>query len=737
MLVFLFQLVFSLLVLSFVFFVALEIRSLAKARQAKLKTPRFTAKVDESSALPMVSVLLPIYNEKRVVAKIIHAACQLKYPREQLEILILDDSTDATKDIIAQNVAVYQEQGLPIRHLRREKRIGYKAGNLNFGLSHARGEFLAIFDADFLPDPHFLLQVMPSFEDSQVGFLQTGIDYANKHVSFLTLFQAVEAGHKEGVTQGLAQDGFMASLTGSSCVWRRSCIDDIGGISAETITEDVDMGYKAQLQDWKYVFLPEVVSWAELPESMASFRVQRQRWARGLVQNTLRHIYKALTMPMPLFSRLHALALMGSTFLLASFYLLVLLALPATFIFSDLGMFFNSMSTIFLLTAMSWAWSNMMVKGGGLDAPVMSLGKKIMVTYGYVVMFFPLSLYYFSAVVQTLAGSNGRFYRTPKGKGRNAAMHPPINTWLIGLELFSFCYAVMTMGFCLAEKNYWVLLFSTLAASGFALTLFFSFCDYRYNRKTVAQHVLITGATGALGSALALCYAGPGRQLTLQGRNSEALDALAKECRTLGAQVCTKVLDLRQIQDLRQWVGDWSAENLPDLIICNAGQNTNIGPQGQGEDFRAMTALVEVNVLATMALIDGFVPALRARGHGQIAIVSSLAGYFGLPMTPTYSATKAALRIYGDALRTWLGQENIKVNVILPGYIASPMCHAMPGPKPFLWQPQRAAQVIQQGLQKNKAHISFPFPLNLGVWALSVLPVSLARPIARLFGYGS
>ena len=329
------QAVIAIMAVLFLLYTLLEARSVRNANknQAVHFITMSSSSASDIAEWPMVSVLLPVYNEKRIVHKIIDAACALQYPRERLEILLLDDSTDETYELAEKRVARYHAKGVPIRHARREKRIGYKAGNLRFGLTLACGDFIAIFDADCLPPADFLLKVMPCFADDRVGFLQTGIEYVNRNATFLTRFQAMEAGHKEDVTSGLSREGLMASLTGTSCVWRRSCIEAIGGISTATITEDVDMGYAAQLENWKYVWLRDVTSKAEFPESMAAFRVQRQRWARGLIQNAARHVRQMFATSMPLLARLYALSLMFSSLLLAAFFCVLLLCLPVGLLF--------------------------------------------------------------------------------------------------------------------------------------------------------------------------------------------------------------------------------------------------------------------------------------------------------------------------------------------------------------------------------------------------------------------
>jgi len=247
--------------------------------------------------------------------------------------------------------------------------------------------------------------------------------------------------------------------------------------------------------------------------------------------------------------------------------------------------------------------------------------------------------------------------------------------------------------------------------------------------------IVITGASGAIGGALAREYAAPGVTLILQGRDKVLLEKLAAECAACGAQPNIMCLDMRDVESLRQWGIRMARESLPDLVIANAGMNINVGPGGVGERWQDIEALWDVNVRAVMALVDTLLPAMRARGHGQIAFVSSLAAYFGLPYNPSYCASKAAVKSYGEALRGWLGPEGIRVNVVMPGYVESSMCRAMPGPKPWLWKPERAARVIRRGLEKNRARITFPWPLSLGTWCLAVLPAELSTRIVRWMGY--
>lgn len=249
----------------------------------------------------------------------------------------------------------------------------------------------------------------------------------------------------------------------------------------------------------------------------------------------------------------------------------------------------------------------------------------------------------------------------------------------------------------------------------------------------MAETVLITGATSAIGGALACEYAAPGVTLYLHGRNDERLQAVAAACQAQGAKVVTTQLDVRDFTVLRLWLEELGPL---DLVIINAGMNTHIGPNGEPEPWDKVDALLDVNLKAAMVITYAVLRAMRARGSGQIALISSLAGHFGLPVTPTYSATKAGLKAFGEALRGWLAPEGIRVNVVMPGYVKSPMCDDMPGPKPFLWSPERAAKAIRRGLARDKARISFPFPLNWGAWCLAALPAGLSIRILRWLGFG-
>jgi len=251
-----------------------------------------------------------------------------------------------------------------------------------------------------------------------------------------------------------------------------------------------------------------------------------------------------------------------------------------------------------------------------------------------------------------------------------------------------------------------------------------------------AVTVLITGASGSIGGALAEEYAEAGATLLLQGRDDARLQAVAESCRARGATVRAQSLDVKDRAALRSWIAAEAARQPIDIAFVNAGVNNQIDPASGVERWEAVENLVQVNVLAALATVDALLPGMRAQRGGQIALISSLAAYYGLPLTPSYSASKAALKAYGEAMRGLLAAEGVGVTVVMPGFVESPMERAFSGPKPFLWNPARAARVIRRRLAGNPARISFPFPLDFGSWITAVLPAALAQRVIALIGYG-
>jgi cellulose synthase/poly-beta-1,6-N-acetylglucosamine synthase-like glycosyltransferase len=234
---------------------------------------------------PKVTVQLPVYNERYVVDRLIDCVSRMDYPRERLDIQVLDDSTDDTREIIAAKVAALQAQGVVISHVRRPNRIGFKAGALEAGLQQSDGEFLAIFDADFMPPPSFLKDTLPHLQDPRVGMVQTRWGHLNENHSLLTWVQSLFLdGHFLIEHTARNRSGAFFNFNGTAGVWRRSAIVNSGGWQHDTLTEDLDLSYRAQMKGWQFIFLPDVVCPAELPVDINAFKTQQHRWTMGAIQ---------------------------------------------------------------------------------------------------------------------------------------------------------------------------------------------------------------------------------------------------------------------------------------------------------------------------------------------------------------------------------------------------------------------------------------------------------------------
>ncbi|MEE9352517.1 MAG: SDR family NAD(P)-dependent oxidoreductase [Thiotrichaceae bacterium] len=255
--------------------------------------------------------------------------------------------------------------------------------------------------------------------------------------------------------------------------------------------------------------------------------------------------------------------------------------------------------------------------------------------------------------------------------------------------------------------------------------------------KEKKRVILITGASGGIGAALAKLYSQPGVTLGLLGRNMNKLESVANLCKEKGAVAIPVSIDVTDTSKLQQWIVDFNSKHPVDLLIANAGVTSSIGSNGEAESWDAIKDVLDVNLHGVIATIYPLIEPMRKRGEGQVAIVSSLAAYRGLPITPSYCASKAGIKVYGEALRGWLAKEGVKVSVICPGFVKSAMSDQFAGDKPFLMTAEKAARIIKKGLDNNKARIAFPFPLNFGTWLLTLLPASFADYILGLLSYGA
>ncbi|HEX5481597.1 MAG TPA: cellulose synthase family protein, partial [Terriglobia bacterium] len=257
--------------------------------------------------LPKVTVQLPLYNERYVIERLLEAVTRIDYPKHLLEIQVLDDSTDETAIVCSQLVSEYRQAGFPISYHHRDNRRGYKAGALAEGIDKASGDFLAIFDADFVPPPSVIREMLPYFTDPQVGVVQGRWTWVNQHYSNLTEIEAIMLDGHFVIEHGARNlSGRFFNFNGTAGMWRRSAIDDAGGWEHDTLTEDTDLSYRAQLKGWKFVYDPRIECPSELPVEMNAFKTQQARWAKGLIQTARKLLPRIWKSDQPLYIKVEA-----------------------------------------------------------------------------------------------------------------------------------------------------------------------------------------------------------------------------------------------------------------------------------------------------------------------------------------------------------------------------------------------------------------------------------------------
>lgn len=388
-----------------------------------LKSKKNKEKIDQFNfsnltEIPNVTVQLPIYNEKYVVERLLDCICKLEYPKDKLEIQVLDDSTDQSIVLTKNLVAQYANQGIDIKHITREVRTGFKAGALKNGLEIAKGEFIAIFDADFLPNPDWLYKTIPNFKNSNIGVVQTRWGHLNRNYSILTKIQAFALDAHFTLEQtGRNSKQHCINFNGTAGVWRKSCIIDAGNWESDTLTEDLDLSYRAQLKNWKFVYLEEVETPAELPAIISAARSQQFRWNKGGAENFVKMAPKVIdSTTISGKTKLHGvLHLLNSSMFLCIFTMAVL-SVPMLFIknyFSHIEVYFDVMiffivTSILFFTCYWFTYKNS--QGGGLINFIKFIG--MFFTFYAIAMGF--SFQNSIAVLEGLFGKKSEFIRTPK-----------------------------------------------------------------------------------------------------------------------------------------------------------------------------------------------------------------------------------------------------------------------------------------------------------------------------------
>jgi cellulose synthase/poly-beta-1,6-N-acetylglucosamine synthase-like glycosyltransferase len=419
---------------------------------------------------PTVTVQLPIYNERHVVRRLIEAAINLNWPAERLQIQILDDSTDDTRQLVAETMAYYQARGakMQLEHIHRTNRVGFKAGALQNGLASASGEFIAIFDADFIPPPNFLQKTIPSFSQTQVGCVQTRWGHVNPKTSKLTQAQALGIdGHF--IIEQTARHSINAFLNfnGTAGVWRRTCMDDAGGWQGDTLTEDLDLSYRAQLNGWQIVYRPDVVVPAELPVQLNAFKRQQFRWAKGSIQTALKLMKNLWQARQPVWLKFMGTLHLTNYAVHPLMLLNLLLTLPMALSDSP----FLLITPLFVFSAIGpplLYWTAMQQSS---PLPLSSrLGRlSLLIALGT-----GLSLNNTRAVLEAVLNIQSDFKRTPKFAVTHQSERWQTSTYAlprdpaVWLELVLAVYAVGLLGWSISWGIWWLIPWLTMYAGGYS-----------------------------------------------------------------------------------------------------------------------------------------------------------------------------------------------------------------------------------------------------------------------------
>lgn len=387
-----------------------------KARNKKDISEKFD--FSNTKEIPFVTIQLPVYNELYVMERLLKNIAKLEYPKEKLEIQVLDDSTDESIETTAKQIKIIKDNGIDIQHIRRVNRLGFKAGALKEGLKIAKGDFIAIFDADFLPKSDWLYQTVPYFKNPEIGVIQTRWGHLNRNYSTLTKIQAFALDAHFTLEQvGRNSKGHFINFNGTAGLWRKECIYDAGNWEGDTLTEDLDLSYRAQLKNWKFKYLVNVETPAELPVVISAARSQQFRWNKGGAENFQKMIKRIITSKNISFkTKIHSLLHLLNSSMFTFIFLVAILSIPMLYIkneYAHLKYYFYIMSFFVISSLIFFICYWYMFKsiyGSGFVKFIKYIGSFF--TFFSIAMGF--SLHNTIAVLEGHLGKKSEFVRTPK-----------------------------------------------------------------------------------------------------------------------------------------------------------------------------------------------------------------------------------------------------------------------------------------------------------------------------------
>jgi len=430
----------------------------------------------QPAAWPKVTIQLPIYNERYVIERLVDAVSHFDYPRELLDVQVLDDSSDETREVARGCVERYQALGFPVTYHHRANREGFKAGALQEGMKQARGEFVAIFDADFIPPPDFLRRSLPYFQDPTVGMVQTRWTYLNSDYSLLTEVETILLDGHFVIEHGArSRRGTFFNFNGTAGAWRRTAIEDAGGWEHDTLTEDTDLSYRSQLRGWKFLYLPEIECPSELPVDMNAFKAQQARWAKGLMQTAKKILPRILCSSQPWHVKTEAFFHLTANISYPLMVLLSTMLLPAMIVRFYQGWFQMLVIDLPLFLASTCSISSFYLTAQRVLRP-----KTWKRTFYYLpfVMAVGIGLSVRNAVVviEALLGKKSEFARTPKyrieGRKDTFVQKSYRNRagWMPFAEVALGLYFAATIVYAIQNENYATVPFLLLFVWGYLYT---------------------------------------------------------------------------------------------------------------------------------------------------------------------------------------------------------------------------------------------------------------------------
>ena len=435
--------------------------------------------VGQFDQLPRITVQLPIFNELYVVERLLQSVAALEYPRDLLQIQVLDDSTDETTAIASARVEELKARGFDIELIHRADRTGFKAGALEHGLLSCTGEFILILDADFVPAPNMLQKTIHYFTDGRTGMLQTRWGHLNRTYSLLTRVQAMFLdGHLLLEQTARSRSGRFFNFNGTAGLWRRSCIEDAGGWQHDTLTEDLDLSYRAQLKGWKFIFLADLVTPAELPVDMNGFKSQQHRWTKGSIQTCIKLLPSVWRADLPLLLKLEATAHLTSNYAYLLLFFLCLLLHPSTgggahtfwrMVLLDIPIFISASlpAAVFYICTQR-------------ELHPKTWMKEILILPALIALGIGLAVNNARAVLEAIMGHQSEFTRTPKygiqtkTQAWKKSRYTPLKSALPFIELAFAAYFTYFLAFAIINQQWLSVPFLVLFQSGFTYVAFCS-----------------------------------------------------------------------------------------------------------------------------------------------------------------------------------------------------------------------------------------------------------------------